>query len=209
MSSAALARAETLLVLGDSLSAAYNIPIEDGWVSLLERRLADEGCQVEVVNASISGETTLGALNRLPKLLADHQPSIVMVELGGNDGLRGFPTVTVERNLREIITRSRAAGARVVLAGIRVPTNYGPRYGEEFAAVFERMGSELEVPLIPFLLDGVALEPGMVQADGVHPTAAAQPRILENVLPPLATQLQGCPGVATPCGKVAAGSPPP
>ncbi len=192
ISAAVAVRAETVLVLGDSLSAAYNIPLEDGWVRLLERRLAAGGCQVEVVNASISGETSLGGLNRLPKLLKDHQPSVVIVELGGNDGLRGFPPDSLYQNLDAIVSRAQAAGARVVLTGIRVPTNYGPRYGEQFAAVFERVAAEREVPLIPFLLDGVALDPEMIQSDGVHPTAAAQPRILANVLPALAGQLDGC-----------------
>ena len=193
------AQAYTILVWGDSLSAAYNIPLEDGWVSLLQRRLAADGCRVEVVNASVSGETSLGGLNRLPNLLAAHQPSVVMVELGANDGLRGLPTASLYQNLREIVVQARAAEARVVLAGILIPSNYGRRYGERFAAVFPRLAGELEVPLVPFLLDGVALNPELVQGDGIHPTAAAQPRILENVLPLLNGQLKDC----RPCGASA------
>ncbi|MEM7706061.1 MAG: arylesterase [Pseudomonadota bacterium] len=179
-----------VLVLGDSLGAAYNLPLGSGWVDLLEQTLTE--CQVGVVNASISGDTSAGGLARLPDLLETYQPSIVLVELGGNDGLRGLPTSKLYENLREIAVKSERTGARVVLAGMQIPGNYGARYRQAFSDVYPELAAELEIALIPFLLEGVALQPGMIQGDGIHPTGAAQPVILENVLPYVSSQLDSC-----------------
>ena len=176
-----------LLVMGDSLSAAYGIERQAGWVSLLATRLAGEA---RVVNASISGETTRGGATRLPELLRQHTPAIVLLELGGNDGLRGLPPGQMRANLAAMIEASRAAGAEVLLLGIDIPPNYGRAYRDAFTAVYTRLAEAYELPLVPFLLEGVALEEELMQADGIHPTAAAQPRILENVWPALAPLLR-------------------
>jgi acyl-CoA thioesterase-1 len=171
-----------LLVLGDSLSAAYNMPEEAGWVALLEARLAATlDSPPPVVNASISGETSAGGLSRLPALLAQHRPGLVLIELGGNDGLRGLPPAQFRENLERMIVLSREAGAKVMLAGVEIPPNYGAAYRERFRAVFHDLAALHDVPLLPFILEGIALEPGMMQADGIHPTIEAQPRILDNV----------------------------
>jgi acyl-CoA thioesterase-1 len=176
------AAAGPLLVLGDSLSAEHNLPRGSGWVALLEDRLRREpGQPPEVVNASISGETSAGALRRLPALLEAHDPSVVIVELGGNDGLRGLPPAQLRDNLARIIRLSEGAGARVLLLGMDLPPNYGGAYRRRFTAVYRDLAAAEEVALVPFLLEGVALAPGLMQADGVHPTAAAQPRLLETV----------------------------
>jgi acyl-CoA thioesterase-1 len=184
---AAQARAEppVILVLGDSLSAAYGIRVEQGWVSLLADRLKSSGYGYRVVNASSSGETTGGALARLPRALELHRPAIVIVELGGNDGLRGLPTKDIRANLDALVKRSRAAGARVLLIGMRIPPNYGPAYTGDFHLVFRQVATERKVPLVPFFLDGIALDDGLMQDDGLHPTAAAQPKMLEQVWPVL------------------------
>jgi len=178
-----------ILVLGDSLSAAYGIPLERGWVQLLQTRLETEGYGYEVVNASVSGDTTGAALTRLPRALELHQPDIVIVELGGNDGLRGTPVGQMQRNLEAIIEKSRAAEAEVLVTGIMIPPNYGAEYTARFNAVYTGLGDRLNVALVPFILDGVALDPSLMQADGIHPTAAAQPRILDNVWPALQPML--------------------
>lgn len=180
------------MVLGDSLSAAHQIPVNEGWVSLLQTQLTDRGCDFQLVNASISGETTLGGLNRLPKLLARHHPTIVMLQLGANDGFRGFPLPAIKSNLVEIISLSRLAGAEVVILGILIPTNYGRRYAQGFADLFPELAAEQSLVLLPFLLDGVAQQRHLLQADGVHPTAEAQPLILNNVLPVLTPLLGDC-----------------
>lgn len=187
LSPAALARPASIMVLGDSLSAAYGIAVEQGWVYLLEQQLSKQFKHAEftVINASISGETTGGALLRLPSLLEKHQPDIVIIELGGNDGLRGFPIRTLRDNLDQLITLSKAAKAKVVLAGMRIPPNYGTRYAELFAASFELAARKHQALLIPFLLTDVAVHAELMQHDGIHPTAEAQPRILDNVLPVL------------------------
>lgn len=186
---AALAQAHAgdprILVLGDSLSAAYGIPLERGWVNLLQARLKTEGYGYEVVNASVSGDTTGAALTRLPRALELHQPAIVIVELGGNDGLRGTPVAQMQRNLASIIEKARAVDAEVLVTGIMIPPNYGAEYTARFSAVYTSLVDEFEVALVPFILDGIALEPSLMQADGIHPTAAAQPRILDNVWPAL------------------------
>jgi len=180
------ALARPVLVLGDSLSAEHNLPRGSGWVALLEDRLQREFDQPpEVVNASISGETSAGALRRLPALLAAHRPAVVVVELGGNDGLRGLPPAQLRANLERIAALSRGAGARVLLLGIDLPPNYGAAYRKRFTGVYRELAGRPGIVLVPFLLEGVALSPGMMQADGVHPTAAAQPRLLENVWPRL------------------------
>jgi len=176
----------TVLVLGDSLSAAHNIPAGQGWVSLLEQRLRRElRDPPAVVNASISGETSAGALARLPDLLRKHRPTVVVIALGGNDALRGLPPAQLRGNLERMATLSRQAGARVLLLGIDVPPNYGPAYRERLRRTYAEVAQAQGAALVPFMLEGVALKPGMMQADGLHPTAAAQPRVLDNVWPAL------------------------
>ena len=185
VASAAVPAQRTIIVLGDSLSAGYGIKIQEGWVNLLAKRLVAEGYGYRVVNASISGETTQGGLARLPRALETHKPAVVIVELGGNDGLRGLPLKASRDNLDRIIGLSLAAQARVLLVGMIIPPNYGPRYGEEFRGMFTDLAAKYPVGFVPFLLDQVALEPGLMQADGIHPNAAGQPRMLENVWPKL------------------------
>ncbi len=172
----------TLLVVGDSLSAAYGIERQAGWVSLLRQRLGDE---VNVVNASISGETTSGGVSRLHELLRQHDPDIVLIELGGNDGLRGLPPQQMRHNLATMIEAGQKADAKVLLVGIEIPPNYGQAYTQAFKAIYRDLAEQYKVPLVPFLLDGVALEEDLMQDDGIHPTAEAQPRMLENVWPQL------------------------
>jgi acyl-CoA thioesterase I len=183
-------RSPVLLVMGDSLSAAYNIPADSGWVSLLEQRLQQQGLNHQgqpwqVVNASVSGETTSGGLTRLPALLRQHQPRIVLLELGANDGLRGQPIPRIRDNLQQMVQLSRAEGAEVLLIGILLPPNYGPRYTSQFAAIYPELARTQRLPLVPFLLDGVADQPHLMQQDGLHPTAEAQHRLLDNVWPHL------------------------
>ena len=177
----------TLLVMGDSLSAAYGIEADEGWVSLLEARLDGKA---RVVNASISGETSGGGASRLPELLGQHAPDIVLLELGGNDGLRGLPPSQFEANMRRMIEASQEAAARVLLLGIDIPPNYGQAYRDAFTGVYHRLADEYDLPLVPFLLEGVALEEHLMQRDGIHPTAEAQPIILDNVWPTLETLLE-------------------
>lgn len=177
----------TLLVMGDSLSAAYGIEQEESWVSLLAERL--DGA-AHVVNASISGETTAGGAERLPALLDQHTPQLVLVELGGNDGLRGLPPQQMQHNLADMIEASQRAGAEVLLLGIDIPPNYGQAYRDAFTAVYTTLAGEYAVPLVPFLLEGVALDASLMQTDGIHPTASAQPVILDNVWPELETWLE-------------------
>ncbi|HAI94694.1 MAG TPA: arylesterase [Xanthomonadaceae bacterium] len=175
-----------VLVVGDSLSAAHNIPVAAGWVNLLDLRLKrDMKAPPAVVNASISGETSAGALTRLPALLAKHRPSVVVIELGGNDALRGLAPAQLRGNLARMIELSQAAGAKVLLVGIDVPPNYGPAYRTRLKATYAELAETYHTALLPFLLEGVALQPGMFQADGLHPVAAAQPKLLDNVWPVL------------------------
>lgn len=181
-----------VLVLGDSLSAAHNMPVEAGWVHLLDQRLTEEGLDGQAVNASISGETSSGGLSRLPELLDEHHPAVVIIELGGNDGLRGLPTSELSENLRQMIKISREAGAKVLLAGIRIPTNYGPRYGTAFAAVFPDLAESMGVALVPFILEGIAMNDAALQADRIHPNREAQPIILANVWEHLEPLLASC-----------------
>lgn len=177
----------TLLVIGDSLSAAYGIEQGQGWVDLLAERLGDDA---RVVNASISGETTSGGASRLPDLLRQHEPELVLLELGGNDGLRGLPPGQMRSNLAEMIEASQAAGAEVLLLGIDIPPNYGQAYREAFRTVFSDLAETYGVPLVPFLLKDIALDEALMQGDGIHPTASAQPRILDNVWPELEALLE-------------------
>jgi len=179
------AYADTLLIMGDSLSAAYGIDPKAGWVNLLKQRLDDEH---DVVNASISGETTSGGSARLPNLLGQYHPDIVLLELGGNDGLRGLSPQQMQVNLAKMIERSQKQGAEVLLLGIEVPPNYGPTYTDAFRDVFTQLAREYEVQLLPFLLEDVDLST-MLQSDGIHPTAEAQSIILDNVWPKLKPML--------------------
>lgn len=173
-----------VLVVGDSLSAAHNIPAASGWVNLLQQRVKQQVTPPPaIINASISGETTAGALTRLPALLEKHRPSVVVIELGGNDALRGLTPVQLRANLEKMIVASQKSGAKVLLLGIDVPPNYGPAYRDRLRQVYAGLASQYKVPLLPFLLDGVALQPGLMQSDGLHPTAAGQPRVLDNVWP--------------------------
>jgi acyl-CoA thioesterase I len=179
----AVASDRTILVFGDSLSAAHGIRPEQGWVALLDARLKAQGYGYEVVNASVSGETSSGGVERLPRALKLHQPGTVILELGANDGLRGLPLTATRDNLAQMVRLAQASGARVLLIGIRIPPNYGPRYTEEFARVFPDLANQYHLPLVPFLLAGVALDPDLMQEDGMHPNARGQPRLLDNVWP--------------------------
>lgn len=179
------ALAGTVLVVGDSISAAFGLDTRQGWVALLQQRLSEEGFEHRVVNASISGDTSAGGLARLPALLAEHRPELVIIELGGNDGLRGQPPAQLHQNLAQMVERSRSAGAEVLLLGMQLPPNYGQRYTQAFAQVYADLAQDKSVALVPFFLEGVGGVPGMMQADGIHPQAAAQPQMLENVWPTL------------------------
>ncbi|MEO7062431.1 MAG: arylesterase [Dokdonella sp.] len=177
----AIAQTRPLLVLGDSLSAAYGLSPEQGWVALLEQRLQAATPPHRIVNASISGETTAGGLARLPALLVAEKPALVIVELGANDGLRGLPLAEIRANLTSILRAIHVANARALLLGIELPVNYGPRYRDELRLMYRDLAAEFKVPLVPFLLDGVALDPALMQPDGLHPRAAGELKVLENV----------------------------
>jgi acyl-CoA thioesterase I len=179
----AVASDRTILVFGDSLSAAFGIRPEQGWVALLTQRLQVQGYGYQIINASVSGETTDGGLQRLPRALQLHQPGIIVLELGANDALRGLPLSGTRANLAHMVRLSQEAGARVLLVGIRIPPNYGPRYTEEFASVFPELAKQYHVPLVPFLLQDVALNPARMQEDGMHPNAAGEAPVLDNVWP--------------------------
>ena len=183
--SAATPVPRTIVVLGDSLSAGYGIKVQEGWVNLLAQPLAAEGYGYSVINASVSGETTQGGVSRLPRVLETHKPAIVIVELGANDGLRGLPLATSRVNLQRTIELAGAAHARVVLVGMVIPPNYGPRYGQEFRDMFAELAKQYRVGFVPFFLDKVALEPALMQNDGLHPNAKGQPQLLENLWPKL------------------------
>jgi len=179
----AVASARTILVFGDSLSAAYGIRPEEGWVALLGQRLQTQGYGYQIVNASVSGETSGGGLERLPRALQLHRPSLVILELGANDALRGLPLGMTQENLASMVRLSQSAGARVLLIGLRLPPNYGPRYTEQFAGIFPALANQYHLPLVPFLLDKVALVPERMQPDGLHPNAQGQPPMLDTVWP--------------------------
>ena len=177
--------AYTLMIYGDSLSAAYGIEEAEGWVELLADKLESEGYSYQVVNGSVSGETTTGGLSRLPAMLDSYRPDLVVLELGGNDGLRGLPLNAIRQNLISMAEMSQQSGAEVLLAGIQIPPNYGPRYTEPFYRQYSEIAEELNLPLIPFLIDGIPQQPELMQNDGIHPKAEAQHLILENVWPVL------------------------
>jgi acyl-CoA thioesterase-1 len=184
----ASAEAETpvILVLGDSISAGYGLArVEQGWVSLLQTRLKDQEYGYQVVNASVSGETTAGGLARLPRALTLHQPKIVILELGGNDGLRALPIAQMRANLVRMADLASAAGAKVLLLGMRMPPNYGPDFTEQFRMSFSDLARDKQLPLVPFLLNDIALLPNLMQADGIHPNELGQPKLLDNVWPSL------------------------
>jgi acyl-CoA thioesterase-1 len=175
------AQAPVILVLGDSLSAAYGIAPEQGWVALLRQRLAAENYPHQVVNASISGATSSGGVSRLPDLLEQHQPSLVIIALGGNDGLRGFPPQQLQDNLSRLVTLAQDAKAKVLLCGVRIPPNYGQVYTQRFSAVFAAVAEQHHIALVPKLLADVADDLDFMQADGLHPAAEAQEKVLDNV----------------------------
>jgi acyl-CoA thioesterase-1 len=180
---------QTVLVVGDSLSAGHGIAQEESWVALLGERLRSEGYGYAVVNASITGDTTTGGLKRLPRALEVHRPAVVIIELGGNDGLRGTPIAVMRSNLARMIELSKAAGAQVVLAGMQIPTNYGGPYTRDFAAVYPELAGKYGTGLVGFFLDGIAEDITLFQEDGIHPTAEAQKILLDNVWPVLEPKL--------------------
>ena len=179
----------TLLVYGDSLSAAYGIQEAQGWVTLLESRLNEENWPYKLINGSVSGETTTGGLERLPAMLSIYQPDLVILELGGNDGLRGLPLETLKANLKKMISLIRAEGGEVLLTGIQIPPNYGPRYTEPFFSLYTEISEEDSLALVPFLIEGIPQQPELMQNDGIHPKAEAQIMILDNVWPYLEPML--------------------
>ena len=180
----AIAAAPVILVFGDSISAGYGLPrMEQGWVALLQARLKDQGYGYQVVNASVSGETTEGGLARLPRALKLHHPAIVVLELGGNDGLRALPVAQMRANLSRMAELAEAEGAKVALLGMRMPPNYGPQYAAQFTQAYADLARDKKLPLVPFALAGIALSPELMQADGIHPNEAGQPQLLDNVWP--------------------------
>ena len=182
-----------ILVLGDSLSASFGIDHSNGWVSLLEQKLINNYYNYHIVNASISGETTHGGLQRLPKLLAKYQPRLVIIELGGNDGLRGLSIEMIKSNLQTMISKTAETHADILLVGMRLPPNYGKLYTESFYQMYVDLGQDNKIPVVPFLLDGIATNDNLMQSDGIHPRVEAQPLILKNVwnkLKPLLAQNQ-------------------
>lgn len=185
------AQPPVILVFGDSLSSAYGLEPANGWVSLLQTRLESLGYSHRVVNASISGETTFGGATRLPAAIGSHHPDLVVIELGGNDGLRGLSLNQTGNNLRRMVATARESGARVLLLGIMLPPNFGRTFTEKFQRIYRDVAEENSLPLVPFLLQGVADRPEWMQPDGIHPNALGQPRILENVWERLLPLLHG------------------
>jgi acyl-CoA thioesterase I len=178
-------QASPILVFGDSLSAGYGLRTDEGWVPLLQKRLQAQGYVTPVINASVSGETSGGGLQRLPRALQLHNPSLVILELGANDGLRGLPIQDTRANLEKMVAIVRAAGSQVLLIGMRMPPNYGPRYTADFHQIYMDIAQRDHVPLVPFLLESVALDPALMQADGMHPNARGAPLVLDTVWPQL------------------------
>ncbi|HEX4843041.1 MAG TPA: arylesterase [Limnobacter sp.] len=179
-----------ILVMGDSLSAAYGLPVEQGWVALMEKRLAEKFPHCSVINASVSGETTAGGKTRLPDLLKKHQPSHMILELGANDGLRGLSLEAMKDNLTNMLVLARRAEAQAILVGMQIPPNYGPTYTRQFAQTFTDLARKQKVPLVPFLLEGFAQDPAAFQTDGIHPAAKAQPMMLNTVWSKLESTLK-------------------
>jgi acyl-CoA thioesterase-1 len=185
-----LAWGDSILVMGDSLSAAYGMPQRQGWVALLQERLDRNGHSHRVVNASVSGETTHGGVTRLTRQLQRAKPELVLIELGANDGLRGVPLPVMQQNLLTLVQRSQAAGARVMLLEMKLPPNYGPQYSEQFQAVFGQVAEQEKITLVPFFMAPVVLQPELMQADGLHPNARAQPVLLDQLWPHLQALLK-------------------
>jgi acyl-CoA thioesterase-1 len=179
-----------ILIFGDSLSAAYGLPQQEGWAALLQKKLNEERYQYDVVNASVSGETTSGGLSRLNTALAETQPAIIILELGANDGLRGLPLSAMNANLSAMIKQSKKNKAKVLLLGMKIPPNYGPRYAQSFSLTYSQLSKDHKVSLVPFMLENVAARPDLIQQDGLHPNALGQPIILENVWPHLQSLLK-------------------
>ncbi len=179
----------TILIFGDSLSAGYGIEVDQSWAALLQTRLETQGYEHKVVNASISGETSAGGAARIERALAQFSPELLILELGANDGLRGFPPSKLRENLTTVIDQAMAAGADVVLLGIKIPTNYGPRYSLAFEAVFRQLAEEKNIPWIEFFMDGIALNDDLLQDDRIHPNAIAQPLLLDNAWPIISATL--------------------
>ena len=184
------AQADRLLVVGDSLSAAYGLPTEQGWVSLLQQRLDDKGLEWQVINASISGDTSGGGLSRLPPLLSEHRPTLVIIALGSNDGLRALSLESLRANLSQMITLAQQQGAEVLLPGMVIPPNYGPRYSDGFAAIYPQLRTQFELAEAPILLERVALDPELMLADNLHPNAAGQQVMLDTLWPTLRALLK-------------------
>jgi len=180
----------TVLIFGDSLSAGFGIDVDQSWAALLQARLEAQGYEHRVVNASISGETTEGGLARIEKALERFDPSLIILELGGNDGLRGFPPERLRGNLEKIVAASKASGAAVVLLGIRIPLNYGPRYSEAFENTFREVADEQQIPWIEFFMEGIAMNEALMQEDGIHPNIEAQPLLLDNAWPIISASLK-------------------
>ncbi|MDX2410649.1 MAG: arylesterase [Woeseiaceae bacterium] len=183
------AQEPTVLIVGDSLSAGYGIDVDQSWATLLQLRLEEQGYEHRVVNASIGGETTEGGSTRIEQALETFNPSLVILELGGNDGLRGIPANRMQDNLENIILKSEASGADVVMLGIQIPTNYGRRYREAFERVFSDLANRYDIPWIEFFMEGIALNEDLMQSDGIHPNATAQPMLLDNAWPVILTAL--------------------
>lgn len=170
-----------ILIYGDSLSAAYGIPQQQGWAALLKEKLHSEKFNYDIINASISGETTSGGLTRLNQTLMQTKPQIMILELGANDGLRGLPIKEMHDNLNRMIQQSKKSGIKVLLIGMRIPPNYGPKYTEEFSQSYQKLARQHKIPLVPFMLENVAAKPELIQPDGLHPNTLGQPIILENI----------------------------
>ena len=179
----------TILVMGDSLSAGYGIDIEKSWVSLLEKELTKQK-DIQIINASVSGETSSGGNTRLPALLNEHHPDVVILELGGNDALRGQPLKLLEKNLQSMIDASKKFNAKILLAGMQIPPNYGARYSNQFKELYPKLATKNDIALVPFLLEDIGGNAELMQRDGIHPTAEAQPIIVNNVLPELLSVLE-------------------
>ena len=184
------AESPTVLVFGDSLSAGYGLDIDQSWSALLQQRLEEQGYEHRVVNASISGETTEGGVTQIGAAIDEFSPELIILELGGNDGLRGFPPARIKSNLKAIAERARNSGAEVVLLGIKIPTNYGARYTEAFEGVYQEVATELDIEWIEFFMDGVALNDELLLEDRIHPNAKAQPILLDNAWPIIHATLQ-------------------
>ena len=177
------AMAKSIIVLGDSISAAYGIEVEQGWVALFQKKLRAANRNYSISNASISGDTTAGGLARIDPILTAQNPAILLLQLGANDGLRGLSPIEMKNNLAEIVRRAQKAGAKVILLGMKIPPNYGKRYVERFYNVYPQLAKELDIPLVPFLLEDVALNKDLMQADGLHPNAKAQPILADKIEP--------------------------